>query len=564
MSKGRILGGSKGWIGWLLTGMALISTATLARPPLLLARPANVRASVVSTENGSASQDAVQVLREGGTAADAAIVAALVAGVASPTSSGIGGGGFALGWDSKSRRPFALDFREVAPAGAERAPFERRPLGEKEVGHLTGVPGEVHGLFALHGRAGKLSWRSLVEKAVFRARNGFSVERHLASMLSDETERLKTAPGFGVLYYPGGRPAPVGARLSNPALAQTLSEIAAKGPPGFYEGRVAEDLVTTVQSYGGKLTLADLKAYKVRERTPLSVEYEGKTVYTMPPPSAGGLMMVQALKMFPADYLRRLGHGTPAYEHTLAEALRGSIADRMRYLGDPDFEKVDLEMLLDDERLEKRRAQIALDRTHSLPRFGLEEHGTHALVISDREGNVISLTTTVNRLFGAKIMAVASGVVLNDELDDFGSLAQAASFGMKESPNRLRPLARPLSSMTPTIVVEEGEPVLALGGSGGMAIATNAIQTLLSALVFDYAPVRAVSERRFSIPTEGAHVRVDVGTSKEHIADLERRGEVVTKMTFNSSAIQMLRLDGEKPEAAADPRKGGRAFVNGY
>lgn len=551
-------------MGWFLCGMTLVSTVTLARPPLLLAQKKSVRASVVSTENGSASQDAVSVLREGGTAADAAIVAALVAGVASPTSSGIGGGGFALAWDSKARQVFALDFREVAPAGAERAPLERRPLTEKEIGHLTGVPGEVHGLFALHARAGRLSWRTLVEKAVARAKNGFSVERHLASMLGYESERLKTAPGFGVLYYPGGRPAPVGSRLTNPALAQTLAEIAAKGPPGFYEGRVAEDIVTTVQSYGGKLTLADLKAYKVRERTPLRVEYEGRTVYTMPPPSAGGLMMAQALKMFPADYLRRLGHGKPAYEHTLAEALRGSIADRMRYLGDPDFEKVDLEALLNEERLEKRRAKIALDRTHSLPRFGLEEHGTHALVIADREGNVVSLTTTVNRLFGAKIMAVSSGVVLNDELDDFGTVAQVEPFGMKETPNRLRPGARPVSSMTPTIVLEDGEPVLALGGSGGMAIATNAIQTLLAALVFDHAPTRAVSEPRFSIPTDGAHIRVDVGTRTEHIADLERRGEVVTTMTSNGSAIQMLRLDGEKAEAAADPRKGGRAYVNGY
>lgn len=564
MSKGRILGRRKGWMGWFLCGMTLVSTVTLARPPLLLAQKKSVRASVVSTENGSASQDAVSVLREGGTAADAAIVAALVAGVASPTSSGIGGGGFALAWDSKARQVFALDFREVAPADAERAPLERRPLTEKEIGHLTGVPGEVHGLFALHARAGRLSWRALVEKAVARAKNGFSVERHLASMLGYEGERLKTAPGFGVLYYPGGRPAPVGSRLTNPALAQTLAEIAAKGPPGFYEGRVAEDIVTTVQSYGGKLTLADLKSYKVRERTPLRVEYEGRTVYTMPPPSAGGLMMAQALKMFPADYLRRLGHGKPAYEHTLAEALRGSIADRMRYLGDPDFEKVDLEALLNEERLEKRRAKIALDRTHSLPRFGLEEHGTHALVIADREGNVVSLTTTVNRLFGAKIMAVSSGVVLNDELDDFGTVAQVEPFGMKETPNRLRPGARPVSSMTPTIVLEDGEPLLALGGSGGMAIATNAIQTLLAALVFDHAPTRAVSEPRFSIPTDGAHIRVDVGTRTEHIADLERRGEVVTTMTSNGSAIQMLRLDGEKAEAAADPRKGGRAYVNGY
>ncbi len=563
MSKGRNLRGSKGWFGWLLTGTVLFSSAALARPPRLLAQPTSARASVVSTENGSASRDAAQVLREGGTAADAAIVAALVAGVASPTSSGIGGGGFVVGWDQKSKRAFALDFREVAPQKAVREPFERRPLDDKEVAHLSGVPGEVRGLYALHERAGKLRWKDLVDKAVSRAKNGFFVEPHLASMLVWGASKLKSAPGFGAIYYPGGRPAAVGTRLTNPSLAKTLEKIAAQGPAAFYEGQVAEDLVATSKAYGGKLSLSDLKNYTAKVRTPLSVEYEGHTVYTMPPPSAGGLMMVETLKMFPAEYLRRLGHGTPAYQHAIAEALRGAVADRMRYLGDPDFQKIDLDELLSDERLEARRKSIALDRTHSLPRFGLEEKGTHALVTADRDGNVISLTTTVNHMFGAKIMAEKSGVVLNNELDDFGSLEQAAAFHMDETPNRLRPEARPLSSMTPTVVIKDGEPILALGGSGGMAIATNATQTLLAALVFGHSPQKAVSAPRIYIPTDGRHVLVEQGTAKDHIADLEWRGEIVGPVKFNGSAIQMLRLDGESATAAADPRKHGRAIVNG-
>ncbi len=561
MSKGRNLRGSKSWIGWLLTTATLISTAALARPPLLATAAGAVRASVVATENGTASRDAAQVLRQGGTAADAAIVAALVAGVASPTSSGIGGGGFVVGWDAKSGRPFALDFREVAPKAAVREPFERRPLEDDEVAHLSGVPGEVRGLFALHERAGRLRWRALVDKAVDRAKNGFFVERHLASMLGWGADKLKTAPGFGVIYYPGGRPAPVGARLTNPNLAKTLEKIAAQGPSAFYEGPVAEDLAATSQAHGGKLTVDDLKNYRVREREPLSVDYEGDTVFTMPPPSAGGLMMVQTLKMFPADYLRKLGHGTPAYQHAIAEAMRGAVADRMRYLGDPDFQQVDVDALLSDARLERRRKSIALDRTHSIPRFGLEEKGTHALVTADRDGNVISLTTTINHMFGAKIMAEQSGVVLNNELDDFGDRDQAAAFDMKDSPNRLRPGARPVSSMTPTIVVRDGQAVLALGGSGGTTIATNATQTLLAALVFDHAPQRVVSAPRVYIPTDGQHMLVEASTSERHIEDLARRGEIVGQVRFNGSAIQMLRLDRGKPEAASDPRKHGVAIA---
>lgn len=273
--------------------------------------------------------------------------------------------------------------------------------------------------------------------------------------------------------------------------------------------------------------------------------------------------MAQTLKMYPAEYLRSLGHGTPAYQHALAEALRGSIADRMRAVGDPDHQSVDLGMLLSDERLEARRARISLDRTHSLPRFVLDERGTQALVTSDRQGNVISLTSTINTLFGSEIYAEKSGVILNDELDDFGSRKQVAPFDMTESPNRLRPGARPVSSMTPTIVTRDGIPVLALGGSGGMDIATNATQCLLAALVFDHDPQRVVSAERFYIPTWGPHMLVEKTTSPEHRADLARRGEIVGTKS-SGSAIQMVRFDRPKPQAASDPRKFGLALVNGY
>jgi gamma-glutamyltranspeptidase/glutathione hydrolase len=502
-------------------------------------------------------------LRQGGSAADAAIVAALVAGVASPTSSGIGGGGFAVGWDAKTGAPYVLDFRERAPAAAQRDPFERRPLERKETAHLTGVPGEVRGLFELHKRAGKLRWADLVNKAADRAKNGFPVARHLGGMLAYAAGKLKPLPGFSALYYPGGKPAPVGSRLTNPRLAATLARIANEGPKAFYEGPVAENIVATAREHGSQMTLADLANYRPKVREPLHVKYEGYDVYTMPPPSAGGLMMVQALKMFPAEYLRLLGHGSPAYQHVLSEALRGAVADRMRYIGDPDFQEIDLQALVSDERMEERRKKISLDRTHSIPRFGLDEKGTHALVTSDRGGNVISLTTTINHLFGAKIMAEDSGVVLNNELDDFGSRAQVAPFGMKETPNRLRPMARPVSSMTPTVVTRDGHPVLALGGSGGTAIATNATQTLLAALVFGHDPKTAVSADRFYIPTSGGHLMVEKGTNADHIADLEDRGEIVGTMPYSSTAIQMLRFDQGLAKAGADPRKYGLGLVNG-
>lgn len=543
--------------------LTLVAAGALFQPPALAQTPSVSRGSVVSTESPTASREAARVLRDGGTAADAAIVATLVAGVASPTSSGIGGGGFVVGWDAESGKPFVLDFRETAPENARRGPFERRPLGDQVIGHSIGVPGEVRGLYELHQRAGKLRWADLVKRAALRAHQGFPVGRHLANMLAYDRRALQKVPGFSALYYPGGKPALVGTRVTHPALGRTLDKIAAEGPEGFYSGDVAEDLVSTARKVGSPMTLADLATYRVKERKPLRVAYEGYDVYTMPPPSAGGLMVAQTLKMLPAEYLRHLGHGTPAYQHILAEAMRGAVSDRMRALGDPDFQSVDLDLLLSDERLEARRQRIALDRTHGIPRFTLDEKGTHALVTADRSGNVISLTTTINELFGAKVYAEKSGVTLNNELDDFTAKTQVAPFGMEETPNRLRPGARPVSSMTPTIVVRGSDAMLALGGSGGTAIAPNVTQALLAALVFDHDPQRAVSADRIGIPTQGAHILVEKGTSDAHRADLARRGEIVGTMSFSTTSVQMLRLDGPRPRAAADPRKHGLSLING-
>ncbi len=534
----------------------------LSAPPSLAADSASTLKNFgygVSTESHAATRDAVKILSSGGTAADAAVVAALSAGVTSPTSSGIGGGGFLVAWDQAKQKAVSLDFRERAPAALAAAPFENRPLPDAQMGHLIGVPGEVKGLYELHRRAGQTPWAKLVSMAAQHATQGYFVGAHLANMLKAYESKLKSKPGLGALFYPGGKPALMGHRLLHPALGRTLERIAQEGPSALYEGSVAADIVQTARQQGSPMSAADLANYQVQERAPLATSFEGATVYTMPAPSAGGLMMAQALRMFSAEELRQLGHGSPAYQHLLAESMRASMADRMRYLGDPDAQKVDMEYLLDEQRLKRRRASISLDRTHALPRFGLEEHGTHALVTSDRRGNVISLTTTVNRLFGSKIYAAQSGIVLNDELDDFTAARDVTPFGLKQSPNRPRPGARPVSSMTPTIVVEEGAVKMALGGSGGMTIATNALQVLLGAWLFDQNAQQAVSRPRIYIPTSKRSIMVEPSVRRPHIQSLEERGEVVGTMPFLTTAIQLLKFDGGRVDAAADPRKHGLA-----
>jgi len=326
-------------------------------------------------------------------------------------------------------------------------------------------------------------------------------------------------------------------------------------------GEIAAEIVATVRAHGGTMTLEDLAEYRVVEREPIALRYAGKEVYTMPPPSAGGILLAQVLTMFPPDELVALRQETAAYRHVLAEAMRGALADRFRYLADPAHVAVPQELLLDADRLERRRQMIAVDRTHEMPRFAFEEHGTHALVASDRAGNVVSLTTTVNNSFGSGLVLEQAGIVLNDELDDFATKASGQAFGLTDTPNAPRASARPVSSMTPTIVIEGGAPRLALGGSGGMRISTNVTQVLLNVLVFGATPAQAVAEPRFSIPLGEGTLRLEGEIPELDLRDFAWRGELVSQEARNFTAVQALAWDGGRTLAAADDRKSGEGVV---
>lgn len=546
---------AKGW-PWI----ALVAVVVALLAPPTLAQPRAAR-SAAATENEVATKEALAQMRAGGNAVDAAVTAALVGGVVSPTSSGIGGGGFCLVWLGTERKVVVLDFRERAPKGVDVAAFERRPLPPEQRAKLTGIPGEVAGLFELHRRFGKRSWKEVVEPAARIAKAGFPAHPHLTSMLGAYGKVLRADPGLDRVYYPKGKPAAVGSLLKNEKLGATLARIAAEGPSALYEGSVAADIVAASKSAGGALTAEEMASYKPTERQPLHVRWEGHDVYTMPPPSAGGLMVAQTLKLFSRSELSKLGYQSGAYQHVLAEAMRGAIGDRMRYVGDPDVEKVDASALLSDSRMAARKKTIALDRTHAVARFGLEEHGTHHLVTADATGTVVSLTTTVNRVFGTKLTGEASGVVLNDELDDFTNKKDVAPFGLAESPNRPRPGARPVSSMSPTIVVRQGQVVLAIGGSGGTTIPTNVTQLLLGRLVFGKTPADLVKAPRFYVPTSGPTILLEKGASAKLVDDLRWRGEVVGTMPFTTSGVQMIAMDGARKLPASDPRKHGKALA---
>jgi len=514
-----------------------------------------------ATENRYATDAALALLKVGGTAADAAVAAALAAGVASPTSSGLGGGGFALVFSADDGRVAVLDFRETAPASLDVAAFERRPLPPSERGKLVGVPGEAAGLFELARRFGKRPWRELVMPALRLARQGFTVEPHLASVLTTNGDNYRRMPSVDRLYYPGGVPAPFGARIKHPKLEKTLGRLASEGPRAIYEGTIASDLVAAARAAGGSLSESDLSAYRVRERTPLRIAWEGYEVVTMPPPSGGGLILGQVLGSFSKSELLAQGWETPLGVHLLADTLRGALADRSLYVADPDALPIDIAPLLDPKRLSARKAGLHPERTRAVRAYVGGSHGTHFLTTVDRRGNVVALSTTVNTAFGSEIEGEASGIVLNDELDDFTALKTSAELGVRHPPNRARPGVRPTSSMTPTIVLEQGRPVLAIGGSGGTTIPANVAQVLLAVLVHDVPPARAVAAPRFRPESrEGQTISLDPGFAPGFAADLTRRGEL-PRESNPTNAVQLLRLTKAGLVGAADPRKGGVAQV---
>jgi len=530
------------------------------------APPAEGTTVAVATDHAEATRAALDTLQHGGNAFDAAISAALALGVVSPAASGIGGGGFALVYVAKDHKIVALDFREAAP----RASSVDALVARKSRGVAVGVPGEPAGLEWLSTHGAKKTLAEDAAPAVRLARDGFLVGRYFATALV--TFRALYEPtSVGAELLPGGSPLAFGTRWQRPALARTLERFGAEGKMPFYAGDLGAKMVAAVKAENGPMAAEDLSAYAVRERAPLTRTFGKRTVYTMPAPSAGGLMELETLAMWGADAsspLRAMGFGSSAYLHTLAETMRGAVADRARISGDPDVETqvtASYAIALDDRQLAARRARISPDKTHAGAEFKTREDGTSHVIITDAEGNVVSLTTTINSPFGARFVAGDTGIWMNDQLFDFALPEDVAGYGVVGlGPNVPHGGARPVSSMAPTIMLEDGVPTLALGGSGGRRIATAVTQAAVARLVFGLDPAVCVSSPR--IFTNGTDVFVDPEISEDVRAGLRARGESVKDETILGSAVQMIAWDrsGTKVRilAASDPRKMG--FSAGY
>jgi gamma-glutamyltranspeptidase/glutathione hydrolase len=431
------------------------------------------------------------------------------------------------------------------------------------------VPGEVAGLSAALQRYGKLPLATVMQPAIRLAQDGFPVGAHLAKEIAQNLAGLRAAPALAHTFlHPDGAPLVAGATLRQPELAVTLERIARNGPQAFYRGDIAARIVRSARAAGGVLTESDLASYRPTWRTPLQTAYDGDVVYAMPPPSSAGILL-EVLGMLRSDDLRSLGRDSPAYTHLLAEAMKHAFADRAQLYGDPDAVSVPVQRLLSPDNTAALRQRIEATQTLNQKAYGssaaktpaaARDHGTSHLSVMDADGNAVACTTTINTGFGSMVVAEGTGIILNNEMDDFATQPGVPNvYGLVGAEaNAIAPRKRPLSSMAPIIVTHDGAAVLAVGGSGGPLILSGTLQVLLNVLNFGLDATLAVAAPRIHDQWMPPVLIVEPGIPAATRDLLARYGHTVKEVPA-MGAIQAVRMDAGVFEGASDPRKGGEA-----
>jgi gamma-glutamyltranspeptidase/glutathione hydrolase len=459
------------------------------------ATPVSAENGMVVTAQQYATRVGVDVLKQGGNAVDAAVAVGYTLAVVYPAAGNLGGGGFITLQLADGRRTF-IDFRETAPLAATATMFldaQGNVIPDLSTrGYLAvAVPGTVAGLEYAREKYGTMPRANLIAPAIRLAAEGFQLEQGDVDLLREATEDFRKDAPSAAIFLDGGKPFATGARLIQRDLARTLRNISARGKDGFYKGETAGALLAASKSGGGILTQADLDAYRVRELAPLECDYRGFRIVSAPPPSSGGLVLCEILHILEGYPLSEYGWGSARAAHVQIEAMRHAYVDRNHLLGDPAFVDNPLAQLLDKQYAAGIRARIDPARAGDSARLkpGIERReGTHTThySIADRFGNAIAVTYTLNDWFGARVTAKGTGVLLNDEMDDFTAKPGVPNmYGLvQDEANRIEPGKRPLSSMTPTIVIRDGKPWMVLGTPGGSRIITAVTLTMLN--VIDY------------------------------------------------------------------------------
>jgi gamma-glutamyltranspeptidase/glutathione hydrolase len=529
---------------------------------------------MVVAQEPIAADVGLRVLQAGGNAMDAAVAVAFALAVTYPYAGNIGGGGFLLARMADGRATF-IDFREKAPLASTRNMYldsKGNVTADTLVGwRAAGVPGTVRGMELAHQKYGRKPWADLVDPAVKLATEGFPVSYTFDASLQNESERrlLSQFPESKRIFLS----ARYGEKLVQPELAATLIRIRDRGASDFYEGETAQKLAAAMASNGGLITLADLKAYQAVEQEPLRGRYRGDEIITSPPPSAGGVGLLQMLGMLEGSGYEKTGAGSAASIHYVAEVMRRFYADRSEYFGDPDFVKVPAPKLLDPRYIESRRKSI--DPLHATPSAQLrpgvlnarESTETTHFNIVDNEGNAVAVTYTLNNGYGSGVTVPGLGFLLNDEMDDFAAKPGAENLFhlIQGEANAIQPGKRPVSSMTPTIVTRGGKLFLILGAPGGSRIVNGVLQVILNVEDFHMNVQDAVDWPRFHHQWMPDQLYVEKGISPDTVALLRAMGHQISPLESTQSVVARVEAilnAGGWLQGATDSR--GNAKAEGY
>ena len=546
--------------------------------PLARFHPVIAEKGVTVSQEAIASQVGADILAAGGNAVDAAVATGFALAVTLPRAGNIGGGGFMLVHLAEENKTIAIDYREMAPAAASRNMFldtegDVDRVKARHSVHSSGVPGTVAGMIYALENYGTMSLKQVMLPAIELAKKGFPVSRSLASSLVRYRDYLGKDSASSNYFYKGdGEFYQAGELLLQKDLAATLKRISKQGRAGFYKGKTADLLVAQMRRNGGLISHQDLLNYKVVERQPVCGDYRSNKVCAMPPPSSGGVHLIQMLNILEGWDLNTLGHNSAAYLHRLVESMRRAYADRSLHLGDPDFYPVPAEQLMDKSYAATLRKQIDLakasrseDIQPAPTNLINESPETTHYATWDRWGNVVSNTYTINFSYGSGISVAGAGFLLNNEMDDFSSKPGSANgYGLiGGEANAIQPGKRPLSSMTPTIVFDQqGDAVLATGSPGGSTIITVVLQVLLNSIDFDMGIAEATAAPRIHHQWLPDKLRYERGISVDTLKLLTELGHSLGEQPVRLGVAQSIASDQNKIKyAASDMRREGAAAI---
>ncbi|ECI0412371.1 gamma-glutamyltransferase [Salmonella enterica subsp. salamae] len=529
--------------------------------------PVRATQGMVASVDAMATQVGVDILKQGGNAVDAAVAVGYALAVTHPQAGNLGGGGFML-LRTKDGVTTAIDFREMAPAGATRDMFldeQGNPDSKKSLTSplASGTPGTVAGFSLALEKYGSLPLNKVVRPAIKLAQEGFIVNDALADDLKTYgSEVLPHHENSKAIFWKDGEPLKKGDKLVQQDLANSLTMIAENGPDAFYKGEIARQIAQQMQQNGGLITTDDLAAYQAVERTPVSGEYRGYQIFAMPPPSSGGIHIVQILNILENFDMKKYGFGSADAIQIMAEAEKYAYADRSEYLGDPDFVNVPWQALTSKAYAKSIAGQIDINKAKpsSEIRPGKlapyeSDQTTHFSVV-DKDGNAVAVTYTLNTTFGTGIVAGNTGILLNNQMDDFSAKPGVPNvYGLVGGEaNAVGPKKRPLSSMSPTIVVKDGKTWLVTGSPGGSRIITTVLQMVVNTIDFGMNVAEATNAPRFHHQWLPDELRVEKGFSPDTLKLLEQKGQkVALKEAMGSTQSIMVGPDGAL-YGASDPR----------